>query len=96
MDKKAVIEEVVKIVRNYLSEEYKIFLFGSWAKGNAQETSDIDIGILGPMKVSQEVVMRIKGAAEAIPTLRSIDIVDLAGKSDEYKGRILGYAEVLN
>ena len=96
VEREEIIARAVKIIRSHLAEEYKVFLFGSWARGDARETSDIDIGILGPSRVQDEVMMMIRGATEALPTLRSVDIVDLGGKSDDYKERVLGYAKVLN
>lgn len=95
MDKDLILEEIVKIIRGNLSEDYKILLFGSWAKGNALDTSDIDIGILGERKAPFEIMVKIFNEADEIPTLRSIDIVDLMTKDREYKKNVLKYAKVL-
>ncbi len=48
MDKKQAIESVKEysiLVRNVL-DPYKIYLFGSYAKGNWNEFSDIDVAII--------------------------------------------------
>lgn len=76
MDKEVIIKEVVKIIRNHLSDDYKILLFGSWAQGDALETSDIDVGILGKTEVPWDSMAQILREVDAIPTLRKIDIVD--------------------
>lgn len=95
MDIEFLIKEIVKIIKKYLPKEYRIFLFGSWAKGNALETSDIDIGIFGKEKIPSDLKNKILDDVEEIPTLRSIDIVDLMLADDDYKNKILGYAKHL-
>lgn len=92
MDKEAVIKEVKRIVRRRLPSEYRIVLFGSWARGNAQETSDIDIGIVGEKKVPWPLMAEILEEARDIQTLRSVDVVDLKAKSKEFQEKILQYA----
>lgn len=95
MDKSTIIKEVTRIIRKYLSDDYKIMLFGSWAKNNALDTSDIDIAILGKEKVSWSVMVKILEETDNIPTLRSIDIVDLQTKEDSFRSNIMQYAKTL-
>ncbi|MEK9168527.1 MAG: nucleotidyltransferase domain-containing protein [Patescibacteria group bacterium] len=95
MDKNLVIQKVIKIIRKYLPEEYKILLFGSWARGDALETSDIDIGILGKTEASWDIILKIKQEVDDISTLRKIDIVDLNSKESEFKENVLKYAKAL-
>ncbi len=95
MEQNLLLEEIIKIIQESVSEDYKILLFGSWAKGNALNTSDIDIGILGRKKVPFGAMVEIFNKAEKIPTLRSIDIVDLMAKDEKYKKNILKYAKIL-
>lgn len=89
MDVNFIIKEVYEIIRRRLSDDYKVYLFGSWAKGDAYPTSDVDIGILGKEAVSWEIMQRIRGEVEAIPTLRRIDVVDLNAKETSFKDSIL-------
>jgi len=96
MEKDKIIKEAVQIVKEDLSSDYKMFLFGSWAKGNALETSDIDIGILGKEKVKWGLMARILEKTERIPTLRSIDIVDLNSVDKSFKNNVLKHAKILN
>lgn len=90
-----VIENVVKIINKYLSGDYKIFLFGSWARGNALETSDLDIGILGKEKASWDAMVKIFGEIDELPTLRKIDVVDLKAVSESFRNNALQYAKSL-
>lgn len=89
MDVSYIIKEVFRIIRRYLSDEYKVFVFGSWATGSALPTSDVDIGILGNQPVPWEIMHRIRGEVEAIPTLRRIDVVDLNAKEPTFTENIL-------
>jgi predicted nucleotidyltransferase len=96
VDKQEIISEAVKIIRRYLpGEEFEIVLFGSWARGDAQETSDIDLGLVGPESVDDMMLLRIKDEIEAIPTLRRIDVVDLSKTDDSFRQEVLSYAQTL-
>lgn len=71
--------EVAGIVRRVLRDPaYRVVLFGSWASGEARARSDIDIGIEGPASVRPEALAEIRTASDALPTLYTIEIVDLA------------------
>ena len=95
MEKDAIIDEVVAIIRRHLPEKYKIYVFGSWAKGNALETSDLDMGILGDAAVDIGIMDRIVKETDIIPTLRSIDVVDLQTKTDDFRKSVLEYAKLI-
>ncbi len=96
MEKEEILQEILKIIRRYLPEkDFKIFLFGSWAKESAEPTSDIDIGILGEKNMDDFVLLRIKEEAGGIPTLRSVDIVDLNKADERFRKEVLSYAKPL-
>ncbi len=90
-----IIKESVKIIRKYLPADYKIVLFGSWARDNALDTSDIDIGVAGKKEVPRELMHKILDEIGELPTLISIDIVDLMSTEENYKNKILEYAKPL-
>ena len=92
MKKDIIIKKTVQIIKKYLSEDYKIFLFGSWAKGNALDTSDIDVGILGKKKVSWGLMVKILQEVEDIATLRSIDVMDLNSAEKSFRDNVLKQA----
>lgn len=96
MEKNLIFKEINKNIKDNLPmDNYKIMLFGSWAKGNALETSDIDIGILGEKKVPWNIMVKILRKIEEIPTLRSIDIVDLNAVSESFRKSALRHAKIL-
>lgn len=85
----------MRIIKKYLGEEYRTYLFGSWAKGNALETSDIDIGILGNKKVPWSIMTKINEEIRMIPTLRKIDVVDFAASDERFRKAALESAKEL-
>lgn len=91
-----ILKRIVLIIRSYLSKEYQILIFGSWAKGNALDTSDIDIGILGKNVAPRNDMMQILEKIDEIPTLRFIDIVDIKTKSEDFRRNILKYVKILD
>lgn len=98
MDKKEIIQEILNITHRYLPEkDFKIFLFGSWAKESAEPTSDIDIGILGEnnININDFVLRRIREEVGGIPTLRRVDIIDLNKTDEKFRQEILSYAKPL-
>ena len=95
MEKDAIIQEAIKIIRRHLPQEYQIMLFGSWARGDALATSDIDVGILGKKKVPRSVMAKIVAEVENLPTLRSVDVVDLNTKETNFRQEALRYAKTL-
>lgn len=95
MKKEDIIKEAVNIIKKYLTGNYKILLFGSWVRGDALETSDIDIGILGDEEVPWNIMAKILSEKENIYTLRAIDIVDLRAKNEKFSENVLKYGKVL-
>ncbi len=81
-----VARQVAAIVRRVTGDPgYHAILYGSWATGDARERSDIDIGILGPKPVDPGAMLEIRDACEALPTLYTIELVDLAKLPEAFK-----------
>jgi predicted nucleotidyltransferase len=95
MTVKEIQNAVVSIIRKNLGAHAKIYLFGSWARGDAQPNSDIDIAIDMGDKINPDFFYRIKREIETIPTLRKIDIVDLNAAGKKFSDNILSYAITL-
>lgn len=78
--------QVAAIVREVTGDPaYEVFLFGSWASGEARERSDIDIGIEGPGPVDPGAMLEIRAACEALPTLYTIEVVDFAHVAPDFR-----------
>ena len=96
MDREEILTESLCIIRRHLpSGDYKVFLFGSWAKGSAEATSDIDIGILGAHPIDDLLLLRLKDEIRGVPTLRRIDVVDLHQTDESFRNEVLSYARSL-
>ena len=78
--------QVAVIVRRLTGDPaYRVFLFGSWASGEARERSDIDIGIDGPAPVAPAAMFEIRDACETLQTLYTIEIVDFAKVAPDFR-----------
>lgn len=81
-----VAHQVAGIVRRVIGDEaYRVFLFGSWASGEARGRSDIDIGIEGPTSVDPVAMLEIREACESLPTLFTVEIVDFARAAANFR-----------
>jgi len=54
----------------------EVLLFGSFAKGQARRTSDIDLAFRGRGWEDRTTRARLSEAIDALPTIRPIDAVD--------------------
>lgn len=85
-DIKPILESISNIVKEHVSGDYQLFLFGSRARGGYEPKADIDIGINSKQKLTPVQLQAIKARIEAIPTLLKIDFVDFAAVADDCKG----------
>lgn len=95
MDIQKTIQAVAKQTKAELLAGYRVVLFGSWAEGTARPGSDIDIGIVGEQPLSKRVLVSIRERIDDLPTLRKVDIVDLASVSERFRTRAMKYAKPL-
>ena len=70
MNIEEILEQVIDKCKYH--EINEVILFGSWAKGTANERSDIDIAVVGAKDIE-----KLREDIEEIATLRSFDIVDM-------------------
>ena len=76
--------QILNAISDYMNvDNCIIFLFGSFAKGEENRTSDIDIGILPNEPIEYALIYKIKeDVNEKVNTLRMIDIVDFSRATD--------------
>ena len=88
------VEKVISLLRQYLRrEDYRIFLFGSWVSLKARPTSDIDIAVMGRERIDESLLLLLKEKVDLLPTLRSIEIVDLNIADSAFRDAVLSEAE---
>jgi len=81
-------QEILKtLFKSINSNECSVFLFGSYARANARQSSDIDVGIVCTYSISFDTILRIKDELnETVNILRDIDLVDFTANLDpEFK-----------
>ena len=83
-----ILAEVADIIARFLPDA-QIFLFGSRARGGAEQPSDFDFAIDVGSKIPLDVIARIEDEIGELRTLKSIDIVDLHRVNPPFKTIIL-------
>lgn len=92
-----ILKLVTQIIRrNIPTESCRILLFGSWATLEAEPRSDIDIAILGEVPVDDRTMARIRHEVDHLPTLRTVQVVDLAQMDERFRRKVLAQSEVLS
>lgn len=79
------LEMLQRVLRQFLPSGYRALLFGSRATGTARPNSDWDIGILGPTELPLAAAGNLREAFEELPTLHTIEIVDLSTVPDTFR-----------
>ena len=76
---------IKKVVANYLSGNYIVFLFGSQAGLPELKRADVDVGIEAekPLSILEESL--IFNALEDLPTLYKFDLVDFKKADENFK-----------
>lgn len=78
--------QIKTIIGKYLDlNQYKLFLFGSRASGNAAKFADYDIGIQGQEKVPRQILFQIKGDLEESDLPVFVDVIDFNEATDKFK-----------
>jgi uncharacterized protein len=86
--------EIRKIMGKYLDlKSWKVFFFGSRVKGDNFPSSDIDIGIEGPVGLTAAKKLQIQEELENIKILYKIDLVDFNQVTPEFKKEALKFVE---
>jgi predicted nucleotidyltransferase len=88
-----IVDRLTKDISRFPSVE-KIILYGSRARGDAEERSDIDIAVVCPNATDREWV-DIWCVVDDAQTLLSIDLVRLDTASEKLRGNVLREGKVL-
>ncbi len=84
------IDIVKQIVLQHIdTRQYKVFLFGSRACGNAKKFSDIDVGILGNQKFSVINKFEIEQAIDESIVPYKVDIIDFFNADNKFQTEAL-------
>jgi len=86
----SVLEEVRRIVREVLGgQKASVYLFGSWARGDATSQSDIDLAIDAHSPLPPGMLALLRERLEESHVPYRVDVVELSGVNPEFRHRIL-------
>lgn len=66
-----------------------LYLFGSWARGDAKRTSDIDLAIVPKGPIPPDVIVRLRSALVESHVPYRVDVVDLSSVAQGFRERVL-------
>lgn len=82
--------EVRRIARRTLAQQpAEIYLFGSWARGEATRTSDIDLAILPTGPIDPGVIAELRWELEESTIPYRVDVVNLDEVEPTFRQRVL-------
>ncbi|MGE0683362.1 MAG: nucleotidyltransferase family protein [Candidatus Binatia bacterium] len=82
--------EVRRIVLEVIgSENATIYLFGSWARGDATRTSDVDVAIDYHEPLPRGTLAQLRERLEESHVPYRVDVVDLQKTDPEFRRRVL-------
>lgn len=82
------------VLHAFEDEDVSIILFGSRARGNAHQTSDIDIGILHNGSYDRKRLTALRTELEEMNIPYTVDLVDLSVVSQEFRQKVFDEGEV--
>src|SRR5262245_28991816 len=84
------LEEVRRLVLQAVGKDGAVvYLFGSWARGEATRLSDIDVAIDPPTPLPRGTLARLREQLEESSIPYHVDIVDLTRTDPEFRRRVL-------
>ncbi len=69
------LDQVILILKKYLNQPFRLYLFGSFATKTATPYSDIDLALETKENLNRKILLKIKDEIENIRTLRKIDFI---------------------
>lgn len=89
----AYLPELKEIVLKQLAGvDVKIYLFGSYAKGTARSSSDVDIAILPSDHLPASILVQLRDKLEESTIPYFVDVVDLSKVDKNFREQVLSEA----
>jgi predicted nucleotidyltransferase len=93
-DSDALRQDVVSRARTAVPNLQWLALFGSVARGDASDESDVDVAILAPESLPTVALRRLRTDLE-LATSRDVHLIDLRAVSTVLRSQVVASAEVL-
>lgn len=88
-DREKTLAVVKKIIAdNFAGLPVRVYLFGSWARGEERQSSDIDIAIEHDGGVARSVFAKAREILEEAPVPYRVDLVDLSCADPSLAARV--------
>lgn len=84
----AILETVFRIIADIVPDDSKLYLFGSFARGEERTSSDIDVAIDAQQALSRAQMVQIRESLEESNIPYTVDVVDLHHVSELLKRKI--------
>ncbi|EAX48946.1 DNA polymerase, beta domain protein region [Thermosinus carboxydivorans Nor1] len=93
MDKTDAREQILAMVKKIVTDCFagqpvRIYLFGSWARGEERRSSDIDIAVEHDGRVARSVFASARERLDEAPVPYRVDLVDLAASAPELAAKV--------
>ncbi|HEX7065944.1 MAG TPA: nucleotidyltransferase domain-containing protein [Bacillales bacterium] len=69
--------------------EVSVYLFGSWARGEEQPSSDIDLGVMYETSLPPGTLAKLRLAFEEPTIPYQVEIVDLTQTDRSFKNKVM-------
>ena len=91
--KTSVYESTLELLKNMAKDVFKgenvmVILFGSRARGDYFETSDVDVGVLAKGQVNKSKITPFRERIEDSNIPYKVDVVDLSQTSKEFADKV--------
>ncbi|MBX3746976.1 MAG: nucleotidyltransferase domain-containing protein [Verrucomicrobiae bacterium] len=68
-------------------DRIRLFIFGSFARGDALPVSDLDLGFERLPGATAMDVLRLREAVDRLPTIRPVDLVDFGEVGPDFRAK---------
>lgn len=97
MQREVILEAVKTIIMDYLGNTgARIYLFGSWARGDEYYGSDIDVGVWYEHPLPAGCLSCLREALEESTVPYTVDLVDLTQTNTAFREKMLKEARIWN
>lgn len=84
------LDDIRRILREVVGgREVAVYLFGSWARGDATPISDIDLAIDAPTPLPPGTLARLRERLEESSVPYRVEVVDLKDADPAFRQRVL-------
>ncbi|MBI3244930.1 MAG: nucleotidyltransferase domain-containing protein [Deltaproteobacteria bacterium] len=91
------LDDVRRLVLDMIgNERADVYLFGSWARGEATRLSDVDVAIDALVPLPRGTLARLRERLEESHIPYHVDVIDLARTASEFRRRVLAEGVLWN